>query len=105
MLRILIIGDEDLSLPFRANGCEAKYVKNPQEAKKVLLESATDQYGIIFIAESIAKGCMDIISQTSEMKTLPIITIIPDLLREEKGAAEARIKQMVKRAVGIELPE
>ena len=103
MLKILIIGNEDLSIPFRAVGCEAKYVENPEEGKKILFESAKQEYGIIFIAEFIAKECMDLISQISETRALPIVTIIPDTL--EKGVAEQRIRQMVKRAVGIELPE
>ena len=105
MLKILIIGNEDLSIPFRAVGCEAKYVKNPEEGKKILLESARQEYGVIFIAEFIAKECMNLISQISETRALPIVTIIPDTLEKEKGAAEQRIRQVVKRAVGIELPE
>lgn len=104
MLKILIIGDRDLSLPFRATGCEAKYAKDPQEGRKILLDSKDGEYGIIFIAESIAKECMDIISQISETRTLPVVTIVPEVLEVEKAAAEERIRQMVKKAVGIELP-
>ncbi|MBE0477805.1 hypothetical protein IBX65_01630 [Candidatus Aerophobetes bacterium] len=105
MLKILIIGDEDLSLPFRATGCEARYVENSREGRKVLLDSTNGEYGIIFIAESIAVECMDIISKITESKPLPIITILPDVLKEEKAAAEERIREIVKRAMGIELPE
>lgn len=105
MPKILIIGDKDLSLPFRATGCEARQVKGPEEGRRVLLDSADNEYGIIFIAESIAQGCMDIISQISETKTLPIVTIVPEVLEVEKAAAEERIRQIVKRAVGMEIPE
>jgi len=105
LLKILIIGNEDLSIPFRAVGCEAKYVESPEEGKKILFESVKQEYGIIFIAESIAKDCMDLISQISETRALPIVTIIPDTLGKEKGIAEQRIQKIVKRAVGIELPE
>ena len=107
MLRILVIGDDDVSFPFRASGCEAKQAKNPEEGRKALIEAieGKEEYGIIFIAESIARDCMDVISQISEAKSLPIVTIIPEILKVERGAAEERIRQMVKRAVGIELPE
>jgi len=104
-LKILVIGDEDLSLPFRAAGCEAKIARDGKEGRKILLESIEEGYGIIFIAESIATGCMDVISQVSETKNLPLISIIPDVIRGEVGAAEERMRQLVKRAVGIELPE
>lgn len=105
MLNILIIGDRDLSLPFRAAGCQARYVEDPEQGRQVLLDSVNEDYGIIFIAESIATECMDVISQISETRTFPIVTIVPDITRIEEAAAEERIKQMVKRAVGIELPE
>jgi len=105
LLKILVIGDEDLSLPFRAAGCEAKHVKDPKEGRKALLDSVDNDYGIIFIAESIARECLDVISNISEIKTFPIITIIPDMLRLEIAAADERIKQLVRRAVGIELPD
>lgn len=105
MLKILIIGDEDLSLPFRTVGCEAKYAKDAEASKKILLESTTGDggYGIIFIAESIAAGCMDTIEQIAEHHTLPVITILPDVLKEEKTVADERIQEIVKRAMGIEL--
>jgi len=106
VLKILIIGDRDASFPFRASGCEARHVEDSKEGRKALFEAAEKgEYGIIFVAESIAKDCMDLISQLSETKSLPVITIIPDSLEVKKGAAEERIRQMVKRAVGIELPE
>ncbi|RLE15493.1 hypothetical protein DRJ04_00195 [Candidatus Aerophobetes bacterium] len=106
LLKILVIGDKDISLPFRASGCEAKHVEKPEEGRKMLLEAIEkDEYGIIFIVESMARGCMDIISQISETKALPIVTIIPEIVKVERGAAEERLQQMVKRAVGIELPE
>jgi len=105
MLKVLIISDEDVSLPFRANGCEARVVRDFKDARDILLNSVDKGYGIVLIAESIARGCMDIIAQISETKSLPVITIIPDLTGKGAGAAEERIRQLIKRAVGIELPE
>lgn len=105
MLKVLVIGNKDISLPFQANGCEARVAENSNEARNILLESIEKEYGIIFIADSIARECMDIITQISETRALPIITIIPELTGEGVGAAEQRIRQLIKKAVGIELPE
>ena len=105
MFKVLVISDEDVSLPFRANGCEARIAESLDEARDILIKSVEGEYGIIFIADSIARKCMDIITQVSEERALPIITIIPDLTGKGAGAAEDRLRQLIKRAVGIELPQ
>ncbi len=105
MLKILVIGDEGVTLPFRAVGIEAVFADNFKVARQALFEAAKREYGIIFIAESVAQGCLDLIREISESKALPIITIIPDLLLKEKGAAEQRLQELIRKAVGMELPE
>lgn len=104
-MKVLIIGDRDISLPFRAAGIEANFAENVQEGRKILLEAIEKDYGIIFLVESIAQGSLDIIDRISETRSLPIITIIPDFGREMPRAAEERLRQLIRRAVGIELPE
>jgi V/A-type H+-transporting ATPase subunit F len=103
--KILAIGNQDFTLAFRAMGCTAHVVQSGEQGRDMLLTSLTQEYGIIFIAESIARLCMDDISQLSDTTSMPIVTILPDTFQEEKGAAETRIRQMVKRAVGIDLPD
>jgi vacuolar-type H+-ATPase subunit F/Vma7 len=105
VLKVLIIGDRDVSLPFRTMGIEANFAPSREEGRKILLEAIKKDYGIIFLVESIAQECLDIIAEISETRSLPVITIIPDLTREVPRAAEERLRQLIRRAVGIELPE
>lgn len=105
MARVLIISDKDVSLPFRAMGIETSLVQNAEEGKKALLEAVNKGYGIIFLVESIARDLLNIIDQITENRNLPVITIIPGFGREVSKAAEERLRQLIKKAVGIELPE
>ena len=101
----MVIGGRDFTLAFRAAGCQAQIVESGQQGRKALLNSLDKGYGIIFVAESIADLCVQDIANLNNSSSVPIVTILPDTFREEKGAAETRIRQIVKRAVGIDLPD
>lgn len=103
MLKVLVIGDEDVSLPFRAMGIQAAFASRPEQGRNILREAVEKDYGIIFIGESVARGCMDIVREVSENRTLPVITIIPDFTPGVEEAAERRLRELIRRAVGLEL--
>jgi len=105
MLKIAFIGDKESSIPFRGVGVDVVICKENEEAKETLQRLSQGDYGIIFITESLSEGCLDIIEELNEKRRLPIITIIPDFLRKSPGTAEKRLKNWIKQAVGMKLPE
>lgn len=105
MLKMAVLGDKETSLLFLSMGLDLLICPHPQEGHSMLQEAFKKDYGIIFVAESIARECMDVIEGLSEKKILPIITIIPDFTRRFPRVAEARLRNLAKRAIGMELPE
>jgi len=65
MLKVLIIAEKETSLPFRGTGVEAIIPSSQAEEAKILRNSFRGDYGIIFVAESIAKRCLDVIEELS----------------------------------------
>lgn len=102
MFKIAIIGDKQTCLSFRGVGINGIICKQADEARKILRE-ILEEYGIIFIGESLAAGCLDIIEELTEKKSIPIITIIPDFSKKAPGIAEDRLKNWLRRAVGIDI--
>jgi V/A-type H+-transporting ATPase subunit F len=105
MLKIAFVGDKESSLPFRGVGIEAIICQEDEEAKGILQKLSQGDYGIIFITESLSRGCLDVIEELNHKRELPVITIIPDFLKKSPGIAEKRLKNWIKQAVGMELPE
>ena len=103
MLRIAIIGDKDTVLPFKGLGIEAVLIDEPEEGREKLKQIANEEYGIVFVSESVAQGCLDIIENISEKKSLPIITIVSDFRGEALEVSEKRLRKLIRRAVGMEI--
>jgi V/A-type H+-transporting ATPase subunit F len=105
MLKMAVLGDKETSLLFSSMGLDVLICPRPQEGRSMLQEAFRKDYGIIFVAESIARECMDIIEGLSEKKTFPIVTIIPDFTGRFPQVAEARLRSLTRRAIGMELPD
>ncbi len=105
MLKMAVLGDKETSLLFLSMGLDVLICPHPQEGRNMLQEAFKKNYGIIFVAESIAREYMDIIEGLSEKKAFPIVTIIPDFTRRFPQVAEARLKSLTRKAIGMELPE
>jgi len=105
MLKIACIGDKETSLPFRGVGIDVVVCKKIEEAKEALQKLFQEDYGIVFITESLSAGCLDIIEELRKKRPLPVVTIIPDFLRKSPGMAKQRLRNWIKQAVGMELPE
>jgi len=103
MLRIAILGDKDTILPFKGSGIEAILIEEPGRGGEKLKQVATENYGIIFVSESVAQECLDVIENISEKKSFPIITIVPDFKEEVPEVAEKRLRKLIRRAVGMEI--
>ncbi len=105
MLKMAVLGDKETSLLFLSMGLDVLICSRPQEGGSMLQEAFRKDYGIIFVAESIAQECMDVIEGLSEKKTFPIITIIPDFTQRFPRVAEARLRSLIRRAIGMELSD
>ena len=106
MLKVAIIGDKQTSLPFLGIGVDAIISEEIEEARRKLRKLfEEDKYGIIIVTQSLAAKCLDLIEDLNERKSLPHITIIPDSTGEVSEVAKKRLRNLIRKAVGMELPE
>lgn len=103
MFKIAIIADKESSLPFLGAGVETIICEESAKIEEILRESVREEYGIIFITESLAAEHLETIEKIDEEKTLPLITIIPDFIQQAPAVSERRLEGLIKKAVGIEL--
>ena len=103
MLRVAILGDKDTILPFKGSGIEAILIGGPKGGGEKLKQLAAKDYGIIFVSESVAQECLDVIENISEKKSFPIITIVPDFREGITEVAEKRLRKLIRKAVGMDI--
>ena len=106
MFKMVIIADRQTSLPFRGIGIDVIISEESEEVRRILQELFDEEkYGIIFLAQSLAMECLDLVEELSEKKTFPLITFVPDFTGEFSIVTEQRLKNLIRKAVGIELPD
>lgn len=105
MSKIAIIADKQTCLPFSGIGIDAVICQTSEEAGRALGKLSEEGYEVIFVSESLAANCLEVIEEISEQKISLTITIVPDVTREFSGVAEKRLRNLIKKAVGMELPE
>jgi len=105
MLKMAILADRRTSHIFHPLGIEVITCSEQEDGAGLLKDAYNRDYGIIFVAESIAQRCMDVIESLSGNKTSPVITIVPDSIGESPQVAEGRLKSLIRRAIGMELLE
>ncbi|MQY61290.1 hypothetical protein GH153_05595 [bacterium] len=105
MPKIAIIADKQTCLPFSGIGIDAVICQTSGETGRVLRKLSEEGYEVIFVSESLAANCLEVIEEISEQKTSLTITIVPDFSREFSRVAEQRLRNLIKKAVGMELPE
>ncbi|MHA1959210.1 MAG: V-type ATP synthase subunit F [Candidatus Thorarchaeota archaeon] len=101
--KIAAIGDRDTVTGFRMVGVqECAIPKSPEETRSFLLEYFRNPgIGLILITEPLAKEAEDTIMELSEAP-VPVILLVPDR-HGSTGAYEAVLKELIRRAVGIEI--
>jgi V/A-type H+-transporting ATPase subunit F len=101
--RIAVIGDRDTVTGFRLVGVsESAVPSTPDETREFLLRYFRDpSMGLIMITEPLASKVEDTIVELSKAP-VPVILLIPD--REgSTGTYEAVLRELIRRAVGIEI--
>lgn len=101
MYRIGVVGEKDAVIAFLALGIAVKPVENSEEAAKTIDLMAKDNYGIIFVTETIARDIKETIDRyKSEM--IPAIILIPGS-RGSLGIGLSTIRDNVEKAVGVDI--
>jgi V/A-type H+-transporting ATPase subunit F len=103
-MRISVIGDFDTIVGFRLAGIkDAHEVVEPKDAVPILKELVKDKnVGLIIITEKIADEIRSETKSIFECRTMPLLVEIPD----KGGPIEKKvdpIKELIKRAVGVEI--
>lgn len=102
-LNIIALGDRDMAIGFKLAGVSSAFeVKDAEEAKGILRDAFQRQdVGIILISERLAEELRSFINKLVEEADMPIIVEIPSK-EGAKGGVDI-IRELVKRAVGIEI--
>ncbi len=101
--KIAVIGDIDTVTGFRLVGVsECATPKSPNETRELLLSFFQDpNMGLIIITEPLAKEVEDTVVELSQ-SPVPVILLISDRTGST-GTYEAILKELIRRAVGIEI--
>ena len=99
---IAIVGSADLFGGFQALGVDVVDPLDQNMPVDECLETLPpDQYAIVFIAESYARGILAIIAARNS-RTSQSVIIIPSLQARE-GIAGEQIRRLVRKAVGADI--
>ncbi len=101
--KIAVIGDRDTVTGFRLVGVsECSVPSSPEETREALYHYFRDPtMGLVMITEPLAAEVEDAIVELSQ-SPVPVILLIPD--RDgTTGAYETVLKELIRRAVGIEI--
>ncbi len=102
MSKVVAVGEKDLIIGFKAVGVEIVPVKSPSEVGVVLKKLSQDaSIGLILITETIAEGCLDVISSFREGSPA-VILIVPSHL-PTKHISMLEMKHNIEKAVGIDM--
>lgn len=102
MSKIVAVGERDLIIGFKAVGVELSPVKSPSEVNAVLKKLSQDtSVGLILITETIAEGCLDVISSFRNESSV-VILIAPSHL-PTKHISMIEMKRNIEKAVGVDM--
>lgn len=96
--KIGVMGDSNSVLVYRMLGFDVFIALEPEEASRKIDELADENYGVIYVTETIAENIMDTIRKYDE-KILPAIILIPDHTGS-RNIGKNRVQENVEKAVG-----
>ena len=101
MYKIVVMGDMDSVLGFKALGLEVCPVSTPEEGREALHRMARDNYAIVYMTEQLASQMEPEIARYKDALT-PAIILVPGK-EGSLGIGMANIKTAVERAVGADI--
>ncbi len=99
--KIAVIGDKDSILGFKTIGVETFPVTSSEAALNSLKKLVSDNYGVIFITEELARDLEDVLSELNK-RYLPAIVLIPNS-KGTLGIGIKQIKRNVEKAIGADI--
>ncbi|MDO4679689.1 MAG: V-type ATP synthase subunit F [Aerococcus sp.] len=99
--KIGVVGEANAVFPFKLLNFTTFAVESAAEARRQIRTLADDEYGIIYLTETIAAEIPDVLDYY-ESQTLPAIILIPSL-KGSTGLASQRLRGTVERAVGQDI--
>lgn len=101
MYKIAVVGDKESILGFSAIGMDMYPAYEEEDIKKVIPQLIEEDYAIIYITENVSIKAEKYLTKIQKNKIPAIITIPSNTGSMQWG--EKRIKDMVQKAVGIEI--
>lgn len=101
MYKIAVVGDKESIFGFSAIGMDIYPAYEEDEIKSLIPKLIEENYAIIYITENVSIKAEKYLEKLQKNKIPAIITIPSNTGRLNYG--ENRIKEMVQKAVGIEI--
>lgn len=101
MANVLVIGDLDSVIGFRALGMEVTAVADGAEARLALQKAMVEEKAVVFLTEPLAAHVADLLADAAE-KMLPAIILIPSSL-EATSVGLDKLRNSVRRATGMDI--
>lgn len=101
MRKIAVIGEAESVIGFSSIGLETFPVTSVKDAEEKLIQLSKNNYGVIYVTESVAKDISDIIDKFNAEST-PAIILIPGI-RDNTGIGMKKIEKSIEKAVGTQL--
>ncbi len=103
-MRIVVLGDDEFITGFQLAGIKDTYECEDSWKAKNILEDLKDMkdVGIVIIPRDIASNIRDFINEWKNEKGIyPVIIELPHL--HEKGEFEDPLRNMIRRAIGVDI--
>jgi V/A-type H+-transporting ATPase subunit F len=101
MYKIGVVGERDSVIAFLALGMTVKAVENSEEAMEAVDTMARENYGVIFVTETVAKNIEETIERYKN-SPLPAVILVPGS-QGSLGIGLSKIRENVEKAVGVDI--
>lgn len=101
MYKIAVVGDQESILGFSAIGMDMYPAYSEADVKQILPKLMEENYAIIYITENVSIKAEQYLEKIKLNKVPAIVTIPSNTGNLHMG--EKRVKNMVQKAIGIEI--
>ncbi|WP_162011357.1 V-type ATP synthase subunit F [Streptococcus sp. S784/96/1] len=96
--KIAVVGDKDSILPFKMIGFDIFDAKTSRVARQTIDQLAQDNYGIIYVTESLAQEIPETL-ECYRSQAVPAVILIPNH-KGSLGLGMQNIQDNVEKAIG-----
>ncbi|WP_161978960.1 V-type ATP synthase subunit F [Streptococcus sp. S784/96/1] len=96
--KIAVVGDKDSILPFKMIGFDIFDAKTSRVARQTIDQLAQDNYGIIYVTESLAQEIPETLERYRS-QAVPAVILIPNH-KGSLGLGMQNIQDNVEKAIG-----